>query len=150
MKEQELPHEADKLLAAVAQHVHQDTGETFQKIPPIIQKAIAAMQQLKGQQPPDPATQALVQTSMAETQRRAAKDQAEMQIKAAELQQANQHFMLKTQSDMAENTENNLTQERIKSAELTRDAADLQHEQLKTAITAQNAIQQTLGAQENV
>jgi hypothetical protein len=87
---------------------------------------------------------------MAETQRRAAKDQAEMQIKAAELQQANQHFMLKTQSDMAENTENNLTQERIKSAELTRDAADLQHEQLKTAITAQNAIQQTLGAQENV
>ena len=75
------------------------------------------------------------------------RDQAEMQVKAAELQQDNQHFMLKTQSEMAENTENNLTQERIKSAELTRDAADLQHEQLKTAITAQNAIQQTLGEQ---
>lgn len=149
LKEQELPHEADKLLAAVAQHVHQDTTQTFQQIPPIIQKAIAAMQQLKGQQPLDPATQALVQTSMAETQRRAAKDQAEMQVKAAELQQDNQHFMLKTQSHMAENTENNLVQERIKSAELTRDAADLQHEQLKTAITAQNAIQQTLGEQQN-
>ena len=50
MKEQELPHEADKLLAAVAQHVHQDTSQTFQQIPPIIQKAIAAIQQLKGQQ----------------------------------------------------------------------------------------------------
>jgi len=149
LKEQELPFEADKLLAAVVQHVHQDTGTTFQQIPPIIQKAIAAMQQLKGQQPLDPATQALVQTSMAETQRRAAKDQAEMQVKAAELQQDNQHFMLKTQSHMAENTENNLVQERIKSAELTRDAADLQHEQLKTAITAQNAIQQTLGEQQN-
>ena len=149
LKEQELPYEADKLLAAVAQHVHQDTTQTFQQIPPIIQKAIAAMQQLKGQQPLDPATQALVQTSMAETQRRAAKDQAEMQVKAAELQQDNQHFMLKTQSHMAENTENNLVQERIKSAELTRDAADLQHEQLKTAITAQNAIQQTLGEQQN-
>jgi hypothetical protein len=149
LKEQELPHEADKLLAAVAQHVHQDTGTTFQQIPPIIQKAIAAMQQLKGQQPLDPATQALVQTSMAETQRRATKDQAEMQIKAAEMQQSNQQFMLKTQSDMAKNTENNLVQERIKSAELTRDAADLQHEQLKTAITAQNAIQQTLGEQQN-
>jgi hypothetical protein len=86
---------------------------------------------------------------MAETQRRAAKDQAEMQIKAAEMQQSNQQFMLKTQSDMAKNTENNLVQERIKSAELTRDAADLQHEQLKTAITAQNAIQQTLGEQQN-
>lgn len=149
LKEQTLPHEADKLLAAVVQHVHKDTGETFQQIPPIIQKAIAAMQQLKGQQPLDPATQALVQTSMAETQRRAAKDQAEMQIKAAEMQQSNQQFMLKTQSDMAKNTENNLVQERIKSAELTRDAADLQHEQLKTAITAQNAIQQTLGEQQN-
>jgi hypothetical protein len=150
LKEQTLPHEADKLLAAVVQHVHKDTGETFQQIPPIIQKAIAAMQQLKGQQPLDPATQALVQTSMAETQRRATKDQAEMQIKAAEMQQSNQQFMLKTQSDMAKNTENNLTQERIKSAELTKDAADLQHEQLKTAITAQNAIQQTLGEQQNV
>jgi hypothetical protein len=149
LKEQTLPHEADKLLAAVVQHVHKDTGETFQQIPPIIQKAIAAMQQLKGQQPLDPGTQALVQTSMAETQRRAAKDQAEMQIKAAEMQQSNQQFMLKTQSDMAKNTENNLVQERIKSAELTRDAADLQHEQLKTAITAQNAIQQTLGEQQN-
>jgi hypothetical protein len=149
LKEQELPFEADKLLAAVVQHVHQDTGTTFQQIPPIIQKAIAAMQQLKGQQPLDPATQALVQTSMAETQRRATKDQAEMQIKAAEMQQSNQQFMLKTQSDMAKNTENNLVQERIKSAELTRDAADLQHEQLKTAITAQNAIQQTLGEQQN-
>jgi len=150
LKEQTLPHEADKLLAAVVQHVHQDTSATFQQIPPIIQKAIAAMQQLKGQQPLDPATQALVQTSMAETQRRATKDQAEMQIKAAEMQQSNQQFMLKTQSDMAKNTENNLTQERIKSAELTKDAADLQHEQLKTAITAQNAIQQTLGEQQNV
>jgi hypothetical protein len=87
---------------------------------------------------------------MAETQRRATKDQAEMQIKAAEMQQSNQQFMLKTQSDMAKNTENNLTQERIKSAELTNYAADLQHDQLKTAITAQNAIQQTLGEQQNV
>jgi hypothetical protein len=150
LKEQTLPHDADKLLAAVAQHVHQDTGTTFQQLPAIIQKAIAAMQQLKGQQPLDPATQALVQTSMAETQRRAAKDQAEMQVRAAELQQNNQQFMLKTQSHMAENTENNLVQERIKSAELTKDAANLQHEQLKTAITAQNAIQQTLGEQQNV
>ena len=54
--------------------------------------------------------------------------------------------MLKMQTEMAKNTENNLTQERLKSADLTRDAADLQHEQFKTAIGAQNAIQSTLGA----
>jgi hypothetical protein len=48
---------------------------------------------------------------------------------------------------MAKNTENNLTKERIESAVLTRDAANLQHEQVKTALEAQNLIQQTLGAQ---
>ena len=95
----------------------------------------------------DPATQAFVQTSMAETQRRAAKDQAEIQIKTVELQQDNQEFMLDKQIEMAKNTENNLTQERIKSAELTKDAANLQHEQFKTAIDAQNAIQATLSQQ---
>lgn len=147
MKEQMLPQEADKLLAAIASHVHQDTTQTFNQVTPVIQKAIAAMQQLQGGPQMDPATQAFVQTSMAETQRRAAKDQGELQLKAAGLQQDNQHFLLDKQFDMAMNTEDNLVTERIKSAELTRDAASLQTEQFKTAIDAQNAIQATLGAQ---
>ena len=147
LKEQTLPQGADQLLAAVAQHVHQDTGQTFQALPPIIQKAIAAIKQLSGQPPMDPATQAFVQTSMAETQRRATKDQAEMQIEAAKLQQTAQIATQKLQADMAKNTENNLTKERLESAALTRDAANLQHEQVKTALEAQNLIQQTLGAQ---
>ena len=147
LKEQTLPQGADQLLAAVAQHVHKDTGETFKALPPIIQNAIAAIKQLSGQPPADPATQAFVQTSMAETQRRATKDQAEMQIEAAKLQQTAQISTQKLQADMAKNTENNLTKERIESAVLTRDAANLQHEQVKTALEAQNLIQQTLGAQ---
>lgn len=147
LKEQTLPQGADQLLAAVAQHVHQDTGQTFQALPPIIQKAMAAIKQLSGQPPMDPATQAFVQTSMAETQRRATKDQAEMQIEAAKLQQTAQIATQKLQADMAKNTENNLTKERLESAALTRDAANLQHEQVKTALEAQNLIQQTLGAQ---
>ena len=147
LKEQTLPQGADQLLAAVAQHVHKDTGETFKALPPIIQNAIAAIKQLSGQPPTDPATQAFVQTSMAETQRRATKDQAEMQIEAAKLQQTAQISTQKLQADMAKNTENNLTKERIESAVLTRDAANLQHEQVKTALEAQNLIQQTLGAQ---
>jgi hypothetical protein len=148
LKEQKLPHEADKLMAAVAQHVHQDSGQTFQTVGAVIQQAMAAMQQLKAQQQPqDPATQAFVQTSMAETQRRAANDKAMLQYKLAELQQKDSQFALEGQLDMAKNTENNLTEERIKSAELTRDAASLQHEQFKTAIDAQNSIQQSLGAQ---
>lgn len=147
LKEQALPASADQLLAAVAQHVHQDTEETFKAVTPIIKQAIDAIKQLSGGAPPDPATQAFVQTSMAETQRLTAKDQTDAQLKAAEMQQRDQQFVLKTKTDMAKNTENNLTQERIKSAELTRDAASLQHEQIQTAIAAQNDIQQTLGAQ---
>lgn len=147
LKEEVLPAEADQMLGAIAQHVHQDTAETFGGVTPVIMQALQMLKQMQSAPPPDAATQAFVQTSMAETQRRAAKDQGELQLKAAEMQQDNQHFMVGKQIEMAKNTENNLVQERIKSAELTRDAASLQHEQFKTAIDAQNAIQATLGAQ---
>ena len=147
LKEQELPFAADKLIAAVVQHVHQDSEQLLGPVGQVIQQAIAALKQMSGGPQMDPATQAFVQTSMAETQRRAAKDQAEMQLKGAELQQRNQQFMLGEQIDMAKNTENNLTKERITSAELTKDAANLQHEQFKTAIDAQNSIQSTLSQQ---
>jgi hypothetical protein len=147
LKEQVLPAEADQLLAAVAQHVHQDTQQTFSGVTPVIGQALQMLKAMQPQPQMDAASQAFIQTSMAETQRRATKDQGDLQLKAAALQQKDQQFMLSEQIDMAKNTENNLVQERIKSAELTRDAASLQHEQFKTAIDAQNAIQATLGAQ---
>ena len=147
LKEQVLPAEADQLLAAVAQHVHQDTGQTFGGVTPVIAQALQMLKQMQGQPPLDPATQAFVQTSMAETQRRATKDQGELQLNVAKMQQNDQHFMLDKQTELIKNTEDNLVQERIKSAELTRDAASLQTEQFKTAIDAQNAIQSTLGVQ---
>lgn len=147
LKEQQLPDSADQLLAAVTQHVHQDSNQMFSPVGQVIQQAMDALKQFAPQPPMDGATQAFVQTSMAETQRRAAKDQAELQYKGAELQQKSQEFMLGKQIDMAQNTEDNLTKERIVSAELTKDAANLQHEQFKTAIDAQNAIQQTLSQQ---
>jgi hypothetical protein len=59
---------------------------------------------------------------------------AENESKAAELQ-----------ARVLMNTEDNLTEERIKAAELTRDAAALQQEQIQTAIEAQNRIQSNLG-----
>jgi len=148
LKEQKLPHEADKLLGAVVQHVHQDIQETLSGVTPIIQQAMDMLKKLQGQPQPDPATQAFIQTSMAETQRRAQKDQGDLQLGVAKLQQQDSQQAIKVQADMIQNTENNLTQERIKSAELTRDAASLQHEQLQTAINAQNQLQQTLGGQQ--
>ena len=145
LKEQKLPHEADKLLGAVVQHVHQDIQETLSGVTPIIQQAMDMLKKLQGQPQPDPATQAFIQTSMAETQRRAQKDQSDLQLGVAKLQQQDSQQAIKVQAEMIQNTENNLTQERIKSAELTRDAASLQHEQLQTALNAQNQLQQTLG-----
>ena len=145
MREQQLPHDADKLLAVSSQHVMMDTQGAFEQIPPIIQKSIQMLQQMRGTPPPDPATQAYMQTSMAETQRRATKDQAELQLKAQKMGLDQQALEKKLQTDLILNTEDNLTQERIKSAELSHDAALLQHEQVRTALSAQQELQSQLG-----
>jgi len=146
LKEQQLPHEADKFMAVIAQLVHKDTQPTFQNIQQVIQGAMQVMQQLQPQPPMDPATQAFVQTSMAETQRRATKDQADVQLNMAKLEQKAQADEAKLQADIVMNTEDNLVNERIKTAELTRDAADLQNEQVRTALDAQRMVQTSLGA----
>ena len=146
LKEQRLPHEADKFMAVIAQLVHKDTATTFEKIQQVVQGAMQVMQQLQPQPPMDPATQAFVQTSMAETQRRAVKDQADVQLNMAKLQQKAEFDQSKLQADIIMNTEDNLVNERIKTAELTRDAAELQNEQVRTALDAQRAVQTSLGA----
>jgi len=93
----------------------------------------------------DGEAQAVLQASMAETQRRATADQARLgfdqQKFAAE--QANKDKEL--QVKVAMNAEDNLTQERIKTAELTVDEAKLQKEQSETAIQLNQATQRNLG-----
>jgi len=122
-----------------------------QVVQPAIQQLLQTMQKMQqqNQQPTDPnvmaQVQAIQQTAMAETQRKAEKDKAELQLKAQDMQMINQEKAQKLQSDMVINTENNLTNERIKSAELSHDAQALQHEQVKTAIEAQNQMQSQIG-----
>ena len=53
----------------------------------------------------------------------------------------------KMQIDIATNASDNLTEERIKTAELTHDAAVLKHEQEATALAALQGAQQALGGQ---
>jgi len=137
--------EAQKLLAASAQHVHQDSAEQLSELGPVIQQALEMVQKMKAQQPLDPSIQALVQTQMAETQRKTAKDQADAQIKQQDMVMIGEEKAAELQARVLMNTEDNLTEERIKAAELTRDAAALQQEQIKTAIEAQNKIQSNLG-----
>jgi hypothetical protein len=153
LKVQPIAKEAQKLLSAASQHIHQDSKEQLSAVTGSIQQMLTLMQQLQGQhQPPvDPniqvQVQGLVQTAMAETQRKAQKDQADMQFKAADMQMQSKEATDKIQAEIIRNTENNLTAERIKSAELTHDAAQLQHEQLQTVLEAQNQIQSNLGDQ---
>jgi hypothetical protein len=149
--------EAQKLISVSTQHVHQDSKEQLTPVLQAMQGMLQTMQKMHAstaQQNLDPNVKvqvdALTQTSMAETQRKAQKDQADIQLKAKDMQRLTDEKIKQLQTDVIKNTENNLTQERIKSAELTRDAAQLQHEQLQTVLDAQNQIQSTLGGQPNV
>jgi hypothetical protein len=139
--------EAQKLVAAAGKHVHQDTQPLAQDLLPAVQAALQMVQKMQGQQPMPPEIQALVQTQMAETQRKAAYDESDLKLRASKQQAEDVKDAEKMKLDLIKNTEDNLTQERIKSAELTNDAARLQHEQVQTAIEAQNAIQSNLGEQ---
>jgi chaperonin GroES len=138
--------EVDKLYALASQHTNIDVREAFTQVQPAIAKLMQMAQQLKPQPPLGPDDQVILQTSMAETQRRAAKDQADVGL-------ARDRMMLdalaknrQQQIDIALNATDNLTEERIKTAEITQDAARLQQEQLTTALTAQESAQRELGA----
>lgn len=139
--------EAQKLLAIASNHVHLDVQQmpVFQEIGQLMTQSLQMIQQMRQQQgPQDPAVQALIQTSMAETQRKTAKDQADIQLKATELQQRDQIEMKKIETDFIKATEKNLTDERIKAAELSKDALEMKQEQLRTVIEAQNQVQSQL------
>jgi hypothetical protein len=139
------PKELDKLFGAAAGHVAMDAQETLAKTMPVIQQMVQVLEKFKPKPDLTPDGQVLLQTSMAETERRKARDQAEMQIKAqdnaAKLQLAAQKQM--DEKDLAiEELQLKLAiaqgdqemKERIETARLTRDAARLRLDQDKTVI----------------
>ena len=149
----------DQIFAMASQHVGHDLGEkVFAQLVPDFQHLIQMQQQFQPKPPLDPDAQALIQTSMAETQRRTERDKQEMALKGQQIQADTQLEQAKITSeqqreqaqrdlDIAINSTDNLTKERIASAELTRDAAKLQQEQYDTAISLQNEAQRHLGGQ---
>jgi len=152
LKVEPIMREAQQLLAAAGQHVHQDSMQQFTGVQEMMQKALELLQKMRQttQQPQDPNVQALVQTQLAETQRKAIKDQADVQIDAKRLDQEAAQDARELQAKILINTENNLTDERMKAAELTRDAQRLQSEQVQTVLEAQNQLQSQLGGPTNV
>jgi len=148
----------DKIFALASQHVGMDLqNKIFAQLMPDFQHLIELRQQAQQQaQQPDADAQALIQTSMAETQRRTERDKQEMalkgqqmqattQIAQAKLANEKQNVQSQRELDIAINSTDNLTKERIASAQLTRDAAKLQQEQYDTAISLQNEAQRHLG-----
>jgi len=151
---------ADRLYALASQHVQLDSQSTFENVMPIFSKMMQQVQQLKQQAAPPmgPDAQVLMQTAMAETQRRSQRDQADVQLAQAKLQNeqqleqaklANEQSVIKQQQqlEIAMNSEDNMTKEQIESAKLSHDANKLQHEQVKTALDFANQGQSNLGGQ---
>jgi hypothetical protein len=145
------PGKVDKLFALAAQHVLMDTDETLKGIMPVIQQMQQQIQQSQPQPPMDPQTKVLLDTSMAETQRRATRDQAEMGLKDKELQTKIEMDMKKLEQQQQLDMEDlklrlaiaqgdQLTKERIESARLTRDAAKLKLEQDKSEVQSNQGV----------
>lgn len=143
------PKTMDKLYGVASQHVSMDTQQTFQGIMQVVQQMVQAAQQYKPKPDMDAADQVLLQTSMAETQRRTQRDQAEMNLKGqesaaklqmemAKLQQKQAMDMEEMQLRLAIATGDMNMKERIESARLTRDAARLSHDREKTAFELLN------------
>ena len=145
------PKDVDKLFALASQHTELDAEQTLQGILPVIQKMVQDSQKFKPKPDMTPDAQVLLQTSMAETQRRQARDQAEMQLKdkqvAAEIQREmeklafeQQRAMEELQLKLAIATGDNELKERIETARLTRDAAQLVNDKERIVIDYQSKL----------
>lgn len=116
----ELTATIDKVYTTVGAHVMMDTEEVFGQFQQALQALVQMAEQRKqqGQQlPPD--AQVVKDTSMAETQRKAAKDEADNQYKQVKLQQ-----------EMQEHLDDNRTKVDIENSKLT-------HETIQNVAQAQ-------------
>jgi hypothetical protein len=143
--ESKLSDQIDKAIAGASEHLKLDTQQVFAQVLPALQQLGQLMQQFKPQPPLESSDQAYIQASMAETQRRTAKDQADIQFDQAKLQADMADKEKQRQVDIAMNAENNLTQERLKTAELTVDEVRLRKEQNETALKLNESVQRNLG-----
>ena len=137
--------EIDKLYALASQHTQMDAKEAFAKVMPAMQQILETVQKLKPKPQMDGSDQVILQTSMAETKRRAERDVKELAIQEERLKNDALGKNREQQIKIALNASDNLTEERIKTAELTQNAEILKSEQEQTALAAQESAQRTLG-----
>ena len=141
----EITAQVDKLFGLGSQIVNIDAQKVFSNLMPVLQQMAQIAATYAPQPPLDPASQVYKETSMAETQRKAMRDAKELAIQQ---EKADTDAILRVKDQqirVAMDAADNLTEERIKTAELSHDADILKHEQEKTAITALREAQSTLG-----
>lgn len=90
-EERPLDQEAQEALALASQLVNQDAQQVFAGVTPVIGQLVQQMQQAKQAQmqaaaAADPTSQALIQTQMAETKRKADESTAKMQLEKEKMQ----------------------------------------------------------------
>jgi len=145
-EESKIAKEIDRAIAVASDHVSLDSAQVFQGVMPALEQLGQLMQQFKPPAPPmEGEAQAVLQASMAETQRRTAADQAKLALDTQKFQANQADKAQDRDAKIAMNAENNLTQERIKTAELTVDEVKLRKEQEETAIQLNQATQRNLG-----
>ena len=138
--------EIDKAVALASGHMKIDSQQVFAGLLPALEQLGQMMAQFKPPPPPmDGEAQAVLQASMAETQRRAAEDQARLAFDTQKFQAEMKAKEDAEQIKVAMNAENNLTTERIKTAELTVDEVKLRQEQERTAMKLNQETQRNLG-----
>jgi hypothetical protein len=145
-EDSKLVKQIDNAVALASTHLSMDTEEVFKGLLPALEQLGQMMQQFKPPAPPmDGEAQAVLQASMAETQRRAAEDQARLQFDTQKFQAEMAQKDKDRQVKIAMNAEDNLTEERMKTADLTVDEMKLRQEQEQTATKLQNVTQRNLG-----
>lgn len=139
----------DHAVASASHMVTSDIEAGFQKFMPVLQQLMQVAQQYAPKPPADPASDAFLKAGLAETERKTKKDAAGIQLDMKKLDVSVQQADEKNQIDMAMATEENLTEERIKTIQLSVDAAKLKGEQEQTVIDLQNKIQNNLTGERN-
>ena len=153
LKVQPIIAEAQKLLAAATQHVHQDSKQNLGEVGAAINQMMQLLKSLQQQQPVDPnvmaQVKALTDTSMAETQRKAAEDNADLKLREQKQMQDAQEkeFSLVSQQQIEaakiQNSANALTIE--KQFEAKQAEADRNHQM---QLAAQQHLQETQQAEQ--
>jgi hypothetical protein len=128
----------DKLFAAASQHLQLDSESVFKNILPITQAMTQELQKYKPQPQMTPEALVLEKTSMAETQRRAARDQADIELQKKKQDEEVAIKMEELELRLAIAEGDNETRERIEAARLNRDAARLRLDETKTVMSGGN------------